>query len=750
MKKYFVFFGMISLLLGLSSCQPQVEDNPSYDPISNTVNTQFVLNIAPAERNPSTKQLSTNVQMGHEFRGIDEATMFAFKLPSVNDDNLRKVLSDTVTPAQMYNLSKMMEEGTITSASGTRVMELSLPVGTNAAIFYAKATRKSPQELSPNMDDNELFGCLEYTAGTSDGRTTDMTIIGSRAKARLNEENKVEYAFMEKLILETLNHLLRVGYNAKSGDDDYGGWNNTAHNETIGGYDLSTRKLSWYSYQSAVADTPTSPLGGTPSELEKRLGAAYRDMVNIKSLEIRAGSGMAIQRQIEDFYYLLMAAIYNGMVDDPKNNVALVMVNELVKNINYFFDADAVTNAIAWKTPTQVQSALSSRYGVVVSGSSTESLMEFPRHFHIPFGGATLVIDEELSKNKPYRQYAYNDTAINLGSVYSGDPTNRNFIIGVEDFTYTPELCYYCNTPLRTTDQNNLTVNSFPQSVSAWGQATNWSGWTEFGSVTSGTRGVALMNNVQYGVGVLESTVKCESTTFEDNNGGVNTGEQDKTITLGDNAKLTWTGILIGGQPDKVGWQYLAIKGTDNNPGTKFNKMIYDKVGYVDDDAEGYVVPINGEASTKNYTLVFDSYNPSLGKDEQSTVYVALEFRNDLGTDFWGSTNLVRSGGTFYLIGAMDPKAGSAIVPDTSTNTWWTNTRTHNNMMPPYDSEGKTLHAMRVFMQDFVTKADFRLNSSSLKKAIVTVPDLRSAKLSLGLSVDLDWQTGITYTVPLQ
>lgn len=745
MKKYFVFLCMISLLLGLNSCQPQVEVNPSFDPISNTVNTQFVLNIAPAEKNPSTKQLSSNVQMGSEFRGIDDATMFAFNLPSVSEANLRKVLSDTVTPAQMYNLSTVMGEGTITSASGTRVMELSLPVGTNAAIFYAKAARKSPQHLSPNMDDNELFGCLEYTAGTSDGRTTDMTIIGSRAKARLNDDNKVEYAFMEKLILETLNHLLRVGYNAQPGDADYGGWNNTTHNEIIGEYNLSNRKLYWYSYLSAVAETPTSPLGGDPSELEKRLGAAYRDMVNIKQFEIRAGSGMAIQRQMEDFYYILMAAIYNGMVDDPKNNVALVMVNELVKNINYFFDADAVTNSIAWKTPTQVQSALSSRYGVVVSGSSTESLLEFPRHFHIPFGGATLVIDQALSSGKPYSQYAYNDTAINLGSVYSQDPNNRNFIIGVEDFTYTPELAYYCNTPLRTTDQNNLTVNSFPQSVSAWGQATNWSGWTQFGSVNSGTRGVALMNNVQYGVGVLKSTVKCEYTSFEDNNSGVNPGEEDKVIQLGDNAKLTWTGILIGGQPDKVGWQYLAIKGTTSNPGTKFNKMIYDKVGYVDDDAEGYVVPVNGETSTPNYTLVFDSYNPGLGKDAQSTVYVALEFRNDLGTDFWGSTNLVRSGGTFYLIGAMDPKAVDGL-----TDAWWTNARTHNNMMPPYDSDGKTLHAMRVFMQDFVTLADFRLNASSLKKAIVTVPDLRSAKLSLGLSVDLDWQTGITYTVPLQ
>ena len=53
----------------------------------------------------------------------------------------------------------------------------------------------------------------------------------------------------------------------------------------------------------------------------------------------------------------------------------------------------------------------------------------------------------------------------------------------------------------------------------------------------------------------------------------------------------------------------------------------------------------------------------------------------------------------------------------------------------------------RVFVQDFTTKADFTINT--LKNAYVTLPDLRASLLQLGLSVDLKWQTGLTFEVSL-
>jgi hypothetical protein len=48
-------------------------------------------------------------------------------------------------------------------------------------------------------------------------------------------------------------------------------------------------------------------------------------------------------------------------------------------------------------------------------------------------------------------------------------------------------------------------------------------------------------------------------------------------------------------------------------------------------------------------------------------------------------------------------------------------------------------------MQDYTTTANFTI--TDLKRAYSTIPDLRVAKLELGLSVDLVWSKGVTYDV---
>lgn len=762
MKRFsFIVLGALTLL-GLSACVERQEVNPYFDPETKSVNTQFVLNIASANGvDPDTKQSAVATQRANNFRGIDNATMFAFIQRDPQDSSQfkdgSKVLSHTAVPAQMYNLSTVLGEGTISSSTGTRVMEVSLPTGTNSILFYAAAYRK-PQT---GLNNDELYGCLEYTAGTSDGRTMDMTLLGSLAKPRLNDSNRAAYHYCEALILNVINHLIRVGFNDT--DADAGGWCNT----TVSGgslpngtYNLSNVHLHWYNYAVAASSNaePRSPLKPNstdpPSQLETILGNAYVALTTINYTEIRAGSGLALERQMDDLYSILDAAEHAGYKSDEEY-VALKLVDVLKTNLKYFFNV-STENKVYWKSVAEVQGALLSRYGITVSGSTTEDLTNFPRHFHIPLGGATLIVDEAASKNKPYVQYAYNDTLINLGMVYYGD-TSAKYYIGVEDFTYTPELCYYCNSPIWVTEDNALSTANFPTNVVDWNTDSKWrdlGSWVKNSHVTSSTRGVALVNNVQYGVGLLESKVQVDEIQLLDNNANLHPGESAKTINLSDNSYLLWTGILVGGQPDKVGWLYQATPQTtvtlnDGSTRTiaasKFNKMIYDKVGYVSDDSEGYKLPVERTATSPiNYTLVFDNYDPDpASATKQQTVYVALEFKNMLGTDFWGNANVIRDSGTFYIIAAIEPKA------PTEGDAWWTDARTHYNMMPPYDSLGNTKHVNRVFMEDFYTKATFHLSTNSLQKAFTTVPDLRSAKLSLGLSVDLTWQEGIDYHVVL-
>ena len=77
------------------------------------------------------------------------------------------------------------------------------------------------------------------------------------------------------------------------------------------------------------------------------------------------------------------------------------------------------------------------------------------------------------------------------------------------------------------------------------------------------------------------------------------------------------------------------------------------------------------------------------------------------------------------------------------------------------DPEGKTVtwpsgtyadrfpanNTMRVFIQDYTTTCNMTIKN--LKNAYSTIPDLRVARLQLGLSVDLTWRQGVTYEIDL-
>ena len=150
--------------------------------------------------------------------------------------------------------------------------------------------------------------------------------------------------------------------------------------------------------------------------------------------------------------------------------------------------------------------------------------------------------------------------------------------------------------------------------------------------------------------------------------------------------------------------------------------MVYDN--QVAGNAAGTAVPKEaGATSASNYTILFDNYTTEAS---QNKVRVALQFVNN-GDDFWGRDNLVRKGQTFYL----------------------------DYQVPPLDASGVSTKTTRVFVQDYMTTANFKLtadatnHTSSLQDAYVTIPDLRSSQLSFGLSVDLNWRQGLTFDADL-
>lgn len=296
-------------------------------------------------------------------------------------------------------------------------------------------------------------------------------------------------------------------------------------------------------------------------------------------------------------------------------------------------------------------------------------------------------------------KFAYN--APNNVTIGSGNSINYQKIC------YPAELSYFVNTTTMVSDKDMSNFNDFP-SYTDWTQntETGWSGKTSFteSAVTNLTKTVGLKAPVQYSVAVLKSTVRCNAATLEDNAKQAGSLDEDQQISV-PTAGFKVTGILIGGQPASVDWKY--------EPATEetFANTIYDK------EMNGSMVAKHeASASNANYTLVFDNKK----SDAQSPVYVTLELENNSDKAFYGKDGIIQKNTKFYLVGQLKPNKTGLTNPN-SVN--------------------------RVFVQDYVTTANF--NITDLKSAYNCIPDLRTSGINVGLAVDLDWKSGITFDVDI-
>ena len=282
-------------------------------------------------------------------------------------------------------------------------------------------------------------------------------------------------------------------------------------------------------------------------------------------------------------------------------------------------------------------------------------------------------------------------------------PSSGSSTINLYDITYPAAIAYRANTELAAKSEE---VSSWPTQYGNW-ENSNWEGWGNEVSVT--TRSIALKKNIQYGVAQMVTKIQTASSILNDNS-------KDNRVSV--NAEsFPVTGILVGGQKQSIDWEFLPKGSTQ--------RVIYDA-----DIPSGTYAASTGW-SNPIYTLVFDNYVDGAIND-QETVRIAVELQNNSTADFTGVDGIVAAGQKFYLIAELNPKA-SGLTPIS-----WPNSNT--NRFPQFGID-------RTFVQDYKTCVNLTINT--LKNAYVTIPDLRSVKLQLGLSVDLQWQSGLTFNVPL-
>lgn len=320
---------------------------------------------------------------------------------------------------------------------------------------------------------------------------------------------------------------------------------------------------------------------------------------------------------------------------------------------------------------------------------------DFPRNLLLPDGVAKV---------------KWNDitNAFEYENVNSTGSTGN--LINYTTITYPSELAYYVSSPVKVSNNEITAVKDLPEYDKWIGNTADWSSYGD--AVESSTRFVALQKPVLYGVASLKSTVKCANNTLIDNAKDKGQYESDNSITVNDTS-FPITGILIGGQPKQVGWNFEAANTVTTN---EFKYTIYD----CDMNKGTNLTAAVTGTPEPNYTLVLDNKDNSA--TSQNKVYITIELENN-ASDFFGADGLIPKGSKFYLVGELDPKATSGITQPT----------------------GKTLD--HVFVKDHTTIANFTIKS--LKKAYNHIPDMRSSKINVGLAVDLDWKSGITFDVEI-
>ena len=711
---------LAALSAGFASCSSDVDEvaetNPYYNPATNEVLTSFVFNVATSNQ-PTYRMTEANTQATSSalFRGISDAKLFTFEQRDgggnlIDGKHLYNVPDASVAATKFFNLASVLSQGEINhNDKSHRVLEIGLPIATNTLLFYGRATQGTPTFSSP-LTIEDAIG--KTTMNISDNPYNTNFVMAGRCTG----DNKTRYDEVTKMLINVVN---RIGNTTLSSSTTV--YFPSAPTEVTHG------DVAWGDYVTRNGKSPLFVEDVDQTALEEILASSLREVITIRSGEMRDGSGLGIVHTVSELW-TIVNKVAHATPTNEQDAVAIALAKQIENTLEHYFnatvpvDGSPVSNVAFKSVQTigeQLETVVTGYAAADYADIKTLILEDFPANVSLPRGAT------QLNYNTTDKKFVY---VTDLSAAGMGGST-----ITKDNYVYPAELLYFGNSPVRTSDLSKV-PSDYPDGVTNWDTPAQWGAdWTDNSHVLSSTRSVAMKYDINYGTALLKTTVRYGAANLEDNNHAIQLArheknEDNKLIDVTSSGKFLLKSILVGGQPSKVGWDFIPTSGET------FTKFVYDR--QLNTGAETIPTYVSGsEYSTPNYTLLFDNYDVTKEDDAQSIVYVALEFQNKTGAAFWGKDNLIPVDGYFYIIGKLDP-AGKAYPARTQTN----------YVMPPYKTDGSgSVEASRVFMQDFTTTANFVLGQYSLQKAYLTVPDLRSSQVSLGLSVDLSWETGLTF-----
>ena len=331
-------------------------------------------------------------------------------------------------------------------------------------------------------------------------------------------------------------------------------------------------------------------------------------------------------------------------------------------------------------------------YASVTDGklTFTTAINGYPADNNLPDGAATV-------------KWETNAFSAQTASAYTSDGVS---VGPMANYVYPANLWYRANTMIKTDDaahgdlygknDNTSTTDDWTTILSKYAE--------DDGSVKVSTRSIALKDPIQYAVGRLDTKVKIANTLYD---------HAGQAVTVKDGG-FPITAILVGNQR-VANWEFKPNDASD----AAIQYTVYDKT-----------MPDGMKATTAgspvNHTLLLET-------PADKPVNIVVEFTNNSGNVFRGYNNeLIPAGAKFYMVAPLNPSATSGVT----------------------QPDGGSIK--NVILQDYVTKANLSINSNDadghdkgLGAAYNVIPDLRTPALSIGLSVDLTWQSGLTFNVDM-
>lgn len=497
--KNFALMSAIALtsVVGFTACSSSndvAEDiNPNYNPETNAVKTEFVINVTqPGER---TRMTAANAGAG-TFQGINNMKLFCMTgVPATGDNAITSAKTLTLTPYTGPAIDGT--DPTLTNNS-SKVYTLYIPTETSNFLFYA--TTYASVGAGNKFD----YGSLVNNLGAA---STVVTATPATTDIKFNLE---PIASTEATVTDPQTKLKAI-------------LNDIKNAETTG-----TGAKTWVS-TSGSTETEWRALGNAFDKFINQVGTG--------SYDVRQGSSVAIFNMVYDLFNAVNEIYVNESNADAKA-LAKAILEKIYAHFSVTRTGEDPAYTYSW-----------SEVAYRTTSGDPDGFTNFPESKNLPTGSAVLVYDGTngftyvnngtmgtAAVSTAYNKFTYpSELTYYCNSGLWQSTTGKN------------TTDYPTNSTAWITDGNWTGWSNTPVTAATRAVAMK-------DNITYGA--AQLVSNVQLGAGVGddETSALVDNAAVVTNNVESNKkfyGSGDNAITL----KVH--GLLIGGQPDAARYDYL-------------------------------------------------------------------------------------------------------------------------------------------------------------------------------------------------